>query len=91
MAKHEREREKAEKVLDEAAKELNGLRVEREFVIHPRPSERIATEAENFDITIIGASEKTFLYNFLMGLFPEKVVRKTSKTVAMTRKWVRLI
>lgn len=91
VSNHEREREKAEKVLDEAAKELDGLKVEKEFAIHPRPSERIANEAENFDITIIGASEKMFLYNFLMGLFPEKVVRKTSKTVAMTRKWVRFI
>lgn len=46
---------------------------------------------KKFDVTIIGASEKTFLYNFLMGLFPEKVIQKTSKTVAMTRKWIRFI
>ncbi len=87
----EEEREKAESVFEEAVKKFGDLKVETEFAIHPRPSERIADEAEKFDITIIGASEKTFLHNFLMGLFPEKVARKTSKTVAMTRKWIKFI
>ncbi|WP_202318922.1 amino acid permease [Archaeoglobus neptunius] len=87
----EKEMEKADLVFKEAIKELEGLNVETEFDVSRSPSERIAREAENFDLTIIGASEKTFLHNFLLGLFPEKVARKTSRTVAMTRKWVRII
>lgn len=48
-------------------------------------------EAENYDITLIGASDKPFLYNFLIGLFPEKIIRNTTKTVAVTRKWIKII
>ena len=87
----EKEGMKANEILREATKKLEGLEVEVEFAVSSSPSDKIAREAENFDLTILGASEKTFLHNFLMGLFPEKVVRKTSKTVAMTRKWVRII
>nr|WP_276627113.1 MULTISPECIES: universal stress protein [Archaeoglobus] len=87
----EKEREKAEKVFEEAMEILNGLNVEREFAISSSPSDVVAREAESFDLVIVGASERTFLKNFLTGLFPEKVVMKTSKTVAMTRKWVGLL
>ncbi len=87
----EKEKEKAHEILSDAVEKLKGLEVDVEFAVSSRPSDRIAKEAEKFDLTIIGASEKTFLHNFLMGLFPEKVVRKTSKTVAMTRKWIRII
>lgn len=82
---------RAQSVIKDAMKYLKGLEVEAEFAVSSSLSERIAREAEKFDVTIIGASEKTFLYNFLMGLFPEKVIQKTSKTVAMTRKWIRFI
>ncbi|WP_456329908.1 amino acid permease [Archaeoglobus sp.] len=87
----EKEREKAEKVFEEAMEVLQGLNVERKFTVSSSPSDVVAREAENFDLVIVGASERTFLKNFLTGLFPEKVVMKTSKTVAMTRKWVGLL
>ncbi len=91
MGTSEKEKAKADEILNDAVKKLEGLEVEAEFAVSSRPSDRIAQEAEKFDLTIIGASEKTFLHNFLMGLFPEKVVCKTSKTVAMTRKWIKII
>ncbi len=52
------------------------------------PVQRIAEEVEKHDPTFIGATGEPFLKNFLTGVFPEKVVQKTSRTVAMTRKWV---
>jgi len=91
VGKREDERELAEKAFKEAKKVLSGVNVVEEFAVDYDPAGRIAKEAEGHDITIIGASEKPFLQNFLLGLFPEKIVLKTSKTVAMTRKWVRLI
>jgi amino acid transporter len=87
----EKESERAERVFKEAIEVLEGLNVETQFVVSSTPSDVVAREAEKFDLTILGASERTFLKNFLMGLFPEKVVMKTSKTVAMTRKWVGLL
>lgn len=87
----EKERDKAERVFEDAMQVLDGLKIETEFVVDPSPSNVVAREAENFDLTLLGASERTFLKNFLTGLFPEKVVRKTSKTVAMTRKGFRII
>ena len=91
VGKREEEKSVAEKAFREAEEILRGSGVLKEFSVHYNPAERIAEEAEKHDITIIGASEKPFLQNFLLGLFPEKIVRKTSKTVAMTRRWVRLI
>ena len=91
VGKREEEKSVAEKAFREAEEILRGSGVLKEFSVHYNPAEKIAEEAEKHDITIIGASEKPFLQNFLLGLFPEKIVRKTSKTVAMTRRWVRLI
>ncbi|WP_456371140.1 amino acid permease [Geoglobus sp.] len=91
VGKREGDREKAENAFKEAMEVLDGLNVTSEFAISPDPAGRIAEEAENYDAILIGASERPFIENFLLGLFPEKIVSRTSKTVAMTRKWVKLV
>lgn len=69
----------------------HNLKVSQKFIIAEDAVKAIAEEAENYDAVFIGSTAEPFLKNFLMGVFPEKVVRKTSKTVVMTRKWVRLV
>lgn len=91
VGKHEDDRKKAENAFKEAMEVLEGLNVTSEFAVSPDPAGRIAEEAENYDAILIGASERPFIENFLLGLFPEKIVSRTSKTVAMTRKWVKLV
>ncbi|MBE8540243.1 amino acid permease [Geoglobus acetivorans] len=85
------ERKKAEKVFEKLVEMLEGIDVETEYVVDSDPALRIARESEKFDLTIIGASERTFLYNFLRGLFPEKIIENTDRSVAVTRKWVRFV
>jgi amino acid transporter len=86
---------KVEKAISECKKvfevEERGLEVESEFIVSGDAVSMISKEAENFDLILLGASEKPFLQNFLMGVFPEKIVRRTLKTVGMTRKWVKLL
>ncbi len=91
VGRSEEDRKKAEKAFRETAKPLEDVGYETKFVIDRDVAGRIAKEAEGYDVILIGASEERFLKNFLLGVFPEKVVSKTEKTVIMTRKWVRLI
>ncbi len=85
VGKGEKDKSIAEKTFREAMKILEA---ETAFLIGD-PVKRISEEAENHDLILIGATSKHFLQNFLLGLFPEKIVNRTSKTVAMTRKWVK--
>jgi predicted negative regulator of RcsB-dependent stress response len=82
---------KAEKAFKETSKPLKDVEVRTKFVIDKNVVERIAEEADKHDIVFIGATCERFLKNFLLGVFPEKVVGKTGKTVVMTRRWVKLI
>ncbi len=72
-------------------KDSQKLKVSQKFIMAEDAVKAIAEEAENYDAVFIGSTAEPFLKNFLMGVFPEKVVRKTPKTVVMTRKWVRLV
>ncbi len=91
VGRREEDRKIAERAFKETVKPLEGLDVEQKFVVDSRIAERIAKEAEGYDVVLIGATSRPFLKNFLLGLFPEKVVSRTKKTVIMTRRWVRLI
>ncbi len=91
VGKSEEDRKIAEKAFKETIKPLEGLNVKMKFVVDRRVVDRIAEESEKFDIVLIGATNQPFLKNFLLGVFPEKVVSRTTKTVIMTRRWVRLI
>ncbi len=91
VGKSEEDRKIAEKAFKETIKPLEGLNVKMKFVVDRRVVNRIAEESEKFDIVLIGATNQPFLKNFLLGVFPEKVVSRTTKTVIMTRRWVRLI
>jgi nucleotide-binding universal stress UspA family protein len=46
----------------------------------------IAEESLKHDVVIIGATNETFLRNFIKGVFPEKLVKRTTKTGIMVRK-----
>jgi len=85
------DRKKAERAFKETLKPLKGVKVERKFIVDKDVAGRIAKEAENYDLVLIGASGERFLKNFLLGVFPEKVVSRTGRTVIMTRRFVRLI
>ncbi len=86
------DRKEAEKLFKNLAeKYFNEIEVESEFVVDSEPARRIAELADEHDITLLGASERAFLYNFLKGLFPEKVIKRTEKTVVVTRKWIKLV
>ncbi len=91
VGRSEEERRRAEKIFEETAKPLEGIKISKKFVVSPNAVDAIAKEAENHDLVLIGATNEPFLKNFLMGVFPEKIVNKTSKTVVMTRKWVKLV
>lgn len=91
VGRSESEREKAEKAFEEAMEVLEDMNVSAEFTVSQNPAERIAMEAEKFDAVLIGASERPFIENFLLGLFPEKIVSRTSKTVVMSRKWIKFV
>ena len=82
--------EETEEILQDL-RDFPNLRVTRKFIVAENPVKAIAREAENYDAVFMGSTAEPFLKNFLMGVFPEKVVRETSKTVVMTRKWVRLV
>jgi amino acid transporter len=91
VGKSEEDRKKAEKAFRETSKPLKDVKVRTKFVVDRNVVERIAEEANKHDIVFIGATCERFLKNFLLGVFPEKVVGKTGKTVVMTRRWVKLI
>ncbi len=91
VGKSEEERKRAEKAFKETLEPLEGIKVETKFLIDRNVVDRIAEESENYDIVLIGATNQPFLKNFLLGVFPEKVVSRTRKTVVMTRRWVKLI
>ncbi len=88
VGRSEEDRSLAEKVFKETRQPLEGLNVLEKFVVSSNPVNAIAREASNHDLVMLGASNRPFLKNFLLGLFPEKVVKRTSKTVVMTRRWV---
>lgn len=50
----------------------------------------IAKEIKRHDIVVIGATHETFLKNFIKGVFPEIVSRKTEKTVVMVRRKLKI-
>ncbi len=91
VGKSEEERKRAEKAFKETLEPLEGIKVDTKFLIDRNVVDRIAEESENYDIVLIGATNQPFLKNFLLGVFPEKVVTRTRKTVVMTRRWVKLI
>jgi len=88
VGRSEEDRALAEKVFRETRQPLKGIKVLEKFMVSTNPVNAIAREAANHDLVMLGASNKPFLKNFLLGLFPEKVVKRTSKTVVMTRRWV---
>ncbi len=91
VGKSVEDKNKAEKAFEELADVLEDVEIEKEFVVSSRTVEKICEEAEKHDITLVGATNEPFLKNFLLGVFPEKIVERTSKSVAMTRKWVGIV
>ena len=90
VGKDESKRKVAEKAFDSAEKILKGVKVKKLFVVAENTIEKIVEIAKDYDLIVIGATSRHFLKNFLMGVFPEKIAKKTNKTVVMARKYVRL-
>lgn len=66
------------------------VRAERKFIVSDNIEEGLSSESAKKDVVFIGATTRPFLKNFLMGVFPEKIIRNTDTTVIMVRKWVKL-
>jgi len=91
VGKKKEEKSRANKVFENASELLADLNFEKKFIISEHPVKEIVKEAENSDIIMVGATNEPFLRNFLLGVFPEKIVKKTPKTVVMTRRWVKIV
>lgn len=91
VGKEKGEEDRANKVFESSSKLLEGINLEKKFMVSEHVVNAIVNEAEKSDILMVGATNEPFLKNFLMGVFPEKVVMRTSKTVAMTRRWVKIV
>lgn len=87
----ESDRKIAEKAFKELEDVLEGFNVSRKFMVSLDAVDTIAKESEKYGFVLIGSTNQPFLKNFLLGIFPEKIVRKSTKTVIMTRKWIKLI
>jgi amino acid transporter/nucleotide-binding universal stress UspA family protein len=61
----------------------------KKFITSTDAAKTIGSEAQNHDVVFIGATTRPFLKNFLLGVFPERVVQHTDRTIIMTRKWVK--
>jgi amino acid transporter len=61
------------------------------FVVSDNIEKGLSDEAKQSDVVFIGSTTRPFLKNFLMGVFPEKIISNTNTTVIMTRKWVKLM
>lgn len=69
---------------------FEGVEATGKFVVSSNIEKGLSSEAEKQDVVFIGATTRPFLKNFLMGVFPEKIISNTDKTVIMTRKWIKL-
>ncbi|WP_342305869.1 amino acid permease [Methanolobus sp. ZRKC5] len=69
---------------------FEGVDATGKFIVSSNIEKGLSSEAEKQDVVFIGATTRPFLKNFLMGVFPEKIISNTDKTVIMTRKWIKL-
>ncbi|MDK2892034.1 amino acid permease [Methanohalophilus sp.] len=83
------EEKNAKNAFKEISDKFIGINTEEKFVKANDAPKAIASEASNHDVVFIGATSRPFLTNFLLGVFPEKVIKNTNRTVVMTRKWVK--
>ena len=85
VAGSEDEKTKAERYIEQTRKVID-FDVKETIKISRDRIEAIAIESLKYDILILGATNEPFLKNFIKGVFPEKVARKTPRTVVMVRK-----
>jgi nucleotide-binding universal stress UspA family protein len=67
------------------------IQYSEKFVVSDNIEKGLSDEAKQSDVVFIGSTTRPFLKNFLMGVFPEKIISNTNTTVIMTRKWVKLM
>jgi len=70
---------------------FKGVEYTKKFTVSDNIEKGLSDEAQKQDVVFIGATTRPFLKNFLMGVFPEKIIKNTDTTVIMTRKWVKLM
>ncbi|WP_201770284.1 universal stress protein [Methanococcoides methylutens] len=70
---------------------FEGVDYTQKFTVSDNIEKGLSNEAKKQDVVFIGATTRPFLKNFLMGVFPEKIISNSDTTVIMTRKWVKLI
>jgi nucleotide-binding universal stress UspA family protein len=84
-------KEDAQTHFEDIEETFEGTRITQKFLVSSNITRTIALEAGKNDAVFIGATNRPFLKNFLLGVFPEKIVKQTDTTVIMTRKWVKIV
>ncbi|MEZ5334795.1 MAG: universal stress protein [Methanolobus sp.] len=84
-------KECAEDYFEDVRDSFEGIRNTSRFLVSGNVTKTIAMEADKNDVVFIGATNRPFLKNFLLGVFPERIVKQTGSTVIMTRKWVKIV
>ncbi len=86
----EEDKRNASKAFREISSLLQGVDIKEKFIQGDNAVSIIDEEARDHDLVLLGATTMPFLKNFLLGVFPEKVIRGTDRTVIMTRRRVKL-
>jgi nucleotide-binding universal stress UspA family protein len=81
------ERERAERLLQEATVGTEGFTVDTELFEAEDVVDAIVTETGNHDLTIIGATREGLLQRVLFGAIPEAVGQRAQSTVIMTKRY----
>ncbi len=61
--------------------------VERKVIIAPTVMEGLLSEAEDYDLVLLGASDESLLDQVLFGNFPERIARECSRPVIMVKRY----
>ncbi|AGK61037.1 cationic amino acid:proton symporter, ABT family [Archaeoglobus sulfaticallidus PM70-1] len=89
VGKNESELRKGKAVIEACRKE-SGIDADEILKLSDDPIKGIAEIARNYDMMFVGASDEPFFKNFIKGMFVEKLVKETNKTVVMVRKKIKV-
>ncbi len=77
---------RAERAVAESRHGVEGVSIDEKYVEGDDPVETILSEAQGYDLIVIGATEEPVFTNFLVGTFPERVARGAKVTVMMVKR-----
>ncbi|ELZ32450.1 cationic amino acid transporter [Halogeometricum pallidum JCM 14848] len=84
------DRKEAQKILDEAAAEIDDLSVDTEILEGDSVVDTINAQTGGYDIVMVGATREGILNQFVFGSVPEKIGWGSDGTVIMAKKNIGL-